>query len=74
MNSSANQISPINHTSESPRAWPIFFATDRSLLGRLLGFLGKSRPGPAACGLNMPSTGRITQGGKLGIRRGEQAR
>ena len=45
------------------RAWPIL--VDRQVFQTPW----KSRPGPTASGRNMPSTARIRQGAKLGIRR-----
>jgi hypothetical protein len=45
------------------RAWPIL--VNRQVFQTPW----KSRPGPTASGRNMPSTARIRQGAKLGIRR-----
>jgi hypothetical protein len=68
MNSSANQISPVSRRREVLAGGFVF--PDRQVLS---GRLGKSRPGPAASGANMPSTAAFAQGGKLGIRRRRQA-
>jgi hypothetical protein len=62
MNSSANQISPISHRRDAPSRVANF--SNRQVLLDVLEFVLDRPPPP---GRNMPSTGRVTQGGKLGI-------
>src|ERR1700726_1041971 len=62
MNSSANQISPISHRRDTPSRVANF--SNRQVLPDVLEFVLDRPPPP---GRNMPSTDRVTQGGKLGI-------